>query len=51
MYSQHIYRFEVEPLNKFTMSLPLEQSHPREISAGRYEFGWGTSPDATISKC
>ena len=31
------------------MSLPPEQSRPREISAGRYEFGWG-APDAAISK-
>ena len=32
------------------MSLPPEQSRPREISVGRYEFGWGASPDAAISK-
>ena len=32
------------------MRLPLEQSRPREISAGRYEFGWGASPNAAISK-
>ena len=32
------------------MSLPPKQSRPREISAGRYEFGWGASPDAAISK-
>ena len=32
------------------MSFPPEKSRPREISAGRYEFGWGASPDATISK-
>lgn len=33
------------------MSLPPEQSRPREISAGSYyEFGWGASPDAAISK-
>ena len=50
MYFQHIYRFEVDMLNKFAMSLPSDQSHPREISAGRYEFGWGASRDATISK-
>ena len=47
MYFQQIYRFEINLLKKFSMSLP---SHPREISAGRYEFGWGASPDATISK-
>ena len=50
MYFQQIYRFEVDLLKKFAMSLSLEQSHPREILAGRYEFGWGTSPDAAISK-
>ena len=32
------------------MSLPSEQSRPREISVGRYEFGWGASLDAAISK-
>ena len=30
--------------------MPLEQSRPREISAGRYEFGWEASPSAAISK-
>ena len=50
MYFQQIYRFEVDLLKKFAMSLPSEQSHPREISAGRYEFGWGASPNAAISK-
>ena len=41
MYFQQIYRFEVDLLNKLAMSLPPEQSHPKEISAGRDEFGWG----------
>ena len=50
MYFHQIYRFEVDLLKKFPMSLFPEQSHPREISAGRYEFGWGASPDASISK-
>ena len=50
MYFQQIYRFEVDLLNKFTMSLLSEQSRPREISACRYEFGWGASLDAAISK-
>ena len=50
MYFQQIYRFEVDLLKKFTMSLSPEQSHPREISAGRYEFGWWASPNAAISK-
>ena len=50
MYFQQIYRFEVDLLKKFAMSLPPEQSCPREISAGRYEFGWGASPNADISK-
>ena len=50
MYLQQIYRFEVDMLNKFAMSLPSDQSRPREISAGRYEFGWGASLDAAISK-
>ena len=50
MYFQKIYGFEVDLLKKFAMSFPLEQSRPREISAGRYEFGWGASPDATIGK-
>ena len=50
MYFQQIYRFEVDPLKKFAMSLPPEQFRPREISAGRYEIGWGASPDAAISK-
>ena len=27
-----------------------EQSHPMEISAGRYEFGWGASQDVAICK-
>ena len=47
MYFQQIYmfevqisRFEVDLLKKFAMTFPQEQSHPREISAGRYEFGW-----------
>ena len=31
------------------MSLPPEQSRPKEISAGRYEFGW-EALDAAISK-
>ena len=47
---QQIYRFEVYMLKKFAMSFPLEQYRPREISAGRYEFGWGASPYASISK-
>ena len=50
MYFQKNYRFEVDLLKKFANSLLPEQSCPREISAGRYEFGWGTSLDATISK-
>ena len=50
MYFQQIYRFEVDLLKKFAMSLPSKQSRPREISAGRYECGWGASPDAAISK-
>ena len=50
MYFQQIYRFEVDLLKKFSMSFPLEQSRPREISVGRYEFGWGALVDATISK-
>ena len=50
MHFQQIYRFEVDLLNKLAMSLPPEQSHPREISAGRYEFGWGASQDAAICK-
>ena len=37
MYFQKIYRFEVDLLNKLAMSLPLEQSRPKEISAGRDE--------------
>ena len=32
------------------MSLPPEQSRRKETSAGRYEFRWGASPDASISK-
>ena len=32
------------------MSFPREKSFPREILAGRYQFGWGASPDASISK-
>ena len=31
------------------MSLPPEQSCPKEILVGRYEFGW-EAPDAAISK-
>ena len=50
MYSQQIYRFEVDLLKKFAICLSPEQSHPREISVGRYEFGWRASPDASISK-
>ena len=50
MYFQQIYRFEVDMLMKFAMSLPPEQSSPREISVGRHEFVWGASPNATISK-
>ena len=50
MYFQQIYRFEVALLKKFAMSLPPDQSHPREISASRYEFEWGASSYATISK-
>ena len=50
MYFQQIYRFEVDLLKKFAMSLPPEQSCPREISACRYDFGWGASPDVGISK-
>ena len=50
MYFQQIYRFEVDLLKKFAMSLPPQQSRPKEISAGRYEFGWGASPAAAISK-
>ena len=50
MYFQQIYMFEIDLLKKLAMSFPLEQSHPREISVGRYEFGWGASPDAAISK-
>ena len=49
MYFQQIYRFEVDLLKKFSMSLRPEQSRPREISAGRYEFGW-KALDAAISK-
>ena len=40
MHFQQIYRFEGDLLKKFSMSFPPEQSRPREISAGRYEFGW-----------
>ena len=43
-------RFEVDLLKKFSMSFPPEQSRPREISPSRYQFGWGASPDATLSK-
>ena len=50
MYFQQIYRFEVDLLKKFALSFPPEQFRPWEISAGRYEFGWGASPDATTSK-
>ena len=50
MYFQQIYRFEVDLLMKFMMGLPWEKSCPREISTGRYEFGWGASPNASISK-
>ena len=50
MYFQQIYRFEVDPLKKAAMSFLLEQSRLREILAGRYEFGWGASLDAAISK-
>ena len=50
MYFQQIYRFKVDMLKKFTMGLPREKSCPREISGGRYEFGWGESPDEAISK-
>ena len=54
MYFQQMYRFEVDLLKKFSMSFPPEKSRPREISAMisacRYEFGWGSSPDAAISK-
>ena len=50
MYFQQIYRFEVDLLKKIAMSLPPEQSRPREISVCRYEFGWGASPDVAISK-
>ena len=50
MYFQQIYRFEVDMLKKFAMSLRPEQSRPREISAGRYQFGWRASPDAAICK-
>lgn len=32
------------------MSLPPQHSHHWDISAGGYEFGWGTSPDAAIGK-
>ena len=32
MYFQQIYRFEVDLLRKFAMSLPLEKSCPRETS-------------------
>ena len=31
MYLQQIYRFEVDMLNKFAMSLPLDHSHPRKF--------------------
>ena len=48
MYFQQIHRFEVDPLKTFAMSLPPEQSCPKEISAGRYEYGWGASPGASI---
>ena len=41
MYFQQIYRFELDLLNKLAMSLPPEQSRPKEISADRDEFGWG----------
>ena len=37
MYSQQIYRFEVDLLNKLAMSFPPEQSRPKEISASRDE--------------
>ena len=50
MYFQQIYRFEVDLLKKLAISLPSEQSRPREISTCRYEFGWGVSLDASISK-
>ena len=50
MYFQQIYRFEVDLLKKFAMSLSPEQSRAREISASRYEFGWGASLDVAISK-
>ena len=51
MYFQQIYRFEVDLLKKFAMSLPPEQSsRPKEISSDRYESGWGASPDAAIIK-
>ena len=43
-------RFKVDLLKKFSMSFPPEQSRPREISPSRYDFGWGASPNATISK-
>ena len=42
MYFQLIYRFEVDMLNKLAMSLPPEQSRPKEISAGRDDFEWGS---------
>ena len=50
MYFQQIYRFEVYLLKKFATRLPPEQSSPREISASRYESGWGAHTDAAISK-
>ena len=50
MYFQQICRFEGDQLKKFAMFLPPEKSRPREISVGRYEFGWGISQDAAISK-
>ena len=37
MYFQQIYRFEVDLLNKLAMSLPPEQSHPKQILASRDE--------------
>ena len=36
-----MYRFEVDMLNKLAMSLPPEQSLPKEISTSRDDFGWG----------
>ena len=50
MYFQQIYKFEVYLLKKFAMSLPPEQSCPREILADRYEFGRRASPGTAICK-